>query len=155
MELVQTHPEHAEELLAEARFSAAARRQTPFIPWNRGARICTPGMHVPGADVISPATGLRLGSACLHPTAAVEDLLARFLVACTARMTPGTRPMELDGAAATTGQSPVALAAATAPLLAAHAGPAHGSLPNAAGNPCPTQAASLRTGHGAAHGHRL
>ena len=80
IELLRDQPTVANELLAEAGFAAAARRQAPFTAWARGQEHCSPGCRLPGGEVASLVTAARLGRTCLATETGTEEALRRLLL---------------------------------------------------------------------------
>ena len=69
----------AVDLMAEARFPAAALRQAPFRMWRMGARACHPGVAMPGARAQN-ADALGQTSRAIPEDAAMA--LADLVLAC-------------------------------------------------------------------------
>ena len=88
VELLRDQPTIAGELLAEARFTAAARRQAPFTAWERGQEHCSPGCRLPGGEVASAVTATRLGRTCLQAEAGTEEAIRRLLLEAARRVGP-------------------------------------------------------------------
>ena len=88
VELLRDQPTIAGELLAEARFTAAARRQAPFTAWERGQEHCSPGCRLPGGEVASAVTATRLGRTCLQAEVGTEEAIRRLLLDAARRVGP-------------------------------------------------------------------